>query len=97
VVVGFAVTRFDERHLIDVLGHVGVASADPLSAVAILLEGERALHQWAGIAKEGFGVGLLSVAFVQFRFGIEHVDAAWCAWRIQLASAQEVGRDAVRW
>ena len=73
VVVGFAVQRFDERKVIDVLRDIRILVADPRSGLSVLLELEGRFHQRAGIAVEDVDLNLLAIPFGQFGLGVEGV------------------------
>jgi hypothetical protein len=76
VIVGFGVERFDEPKIIDVFGDIWILLANPRARLAVLLEAEWRLHKRTGISIEHVDVDSLSVAFGEFRFGVEEVDGA---------------------
>jgi hypothetical protein len=76
--------RVDELHAVDMLCDVGKQIGDRASALAILLEGPRGLHD-SLVAAESAGVGELpsivksdhlAIVFFQNRLGIKRVDLA---------------------
>jgi hypothetical protein len=62
MIIGFAVARLNEGHLIDVLGDIRVLLAHGLTALAILFKTERGLHQRTGVAEKRLDVGSQSTA-----------------------------------
>ncbi len=71
--------RVDERHLVDVLGHVREDLGDPRPALAVLGQLERRLHQRADLVGEEAGVlvealEFLPVALVEFGLVVPGID-----------------------
>src|SRR5206468_5759864 len=71
MIVRFAVERLDEREIVHVLRHVRIFFTYPRARLAVLLEAEGRLHQRPRISVEDIDLDALTVAFRQFRLGIE--------------------------
>ena len=92
MIIRFAVERLDEAKIVHMRRHVRILFTNPRARLAVLLEAKGRLHQWPRISVEHINVDALSIAFGEFRLGIEEVHRTGRAFHEQPDNRLGFGR-----